>query len=192
MATQHPGVSHGDAWCHGNISQLDPSPFRGAEETVALRYDCHSDMYSTHTGLWGLCHSTHTQCKSSQHLRWVFFQFRQFCRSMVTADRRQGWHRDWHRLDQRCGTQRFALKSPGMNEGSQCCSLHRETSTRNHDCCESEWHQIYGTNLHAQSAALAPYWPVLMRKRWKQWKVKEGKIQQVCLFNHNVVEVCTW
>lgn len=73
MATQHPGVSHGDAWCHGNISQLDPSPFRGAEETVALRYDCHSDMYSTHTGLWGLCHSTHTQCKSSQHLRWVFF-----------------------------------------------------------------------------------------------------------------------
>lgn len=51
MTTQHPGISHGDAGCHGNISLLDPTPSQGAEETVALGYNGHSAMYSTHTGL---------------------------------------------------------------------------------------------------------------------------------------------
>lgn len=43
---------------------LTPPLFRGAKETVALRYDGHTAMYSTHTGLWGLCHSTHTHTHS--------------------------------------------------------------------------------------------------------------------------------
>lgn len=139
--------------------------------------------------------TVHTHSVGARNVWAVFFfLFRRFCHSTVMTGRHRGWrrewrrdwHRDWRRSGQRCAMLHFALKSPGTSEESQCCSLHWGTSTQNHDCCESEWRQLSGTNLHARSAALAPYWPVL-KDRKKEERIKT----RVCSFIHIVVELCT-